>query len=100
MPNLSAIEIKSVVRATTGLRVSPRLQACTDILWTFLPLGRFGRIEVMGPRSGLSRIHHPDTLKRAMRDLERAGLMVPAGKRPYQGGGMLYTAALPALAQD
>jgi hypothetical protein len=88
--NISTQHIRDIVKRATGLRLSPRLQACADILWVFLPFGRFGRLEVLSDCVNLKKIHHPKVLTRALRDMEMAGIIVRGESRPHHGGGAIF----------
>jgi hypothetical protein len=86
-------ELHRAVAAATGMKASPRLAACVDIVWFFAPFGQFGRLEVVGPRSGLAEIYHSKVLDRALRDLLAAGVLTETDRGVRRGGGRTFLVA-------
>lgn len=82
--------VKNRVKELVGLRASPRLAACQEIVWTMLPFGEFGGQEVR-ERAGLSFIFNEKTLNRALQSLQKAGLVIDTERHAKRlGGGRIF----------
>jgi len=93
MSNLLASDSKSLfqtVKTITGLRISPRLWACYDVVRLFGDTGGFGRYEILHPANGLVEAYGERLLERALSCLSSSGLLSAISKRSKQGGGQIF----------
>lgn len=86
---LTRAEILELTQKATGLRASPRLTVCAEILWIMSVCPPFQRRDV---RAMLRKGGYAGScVDRALRELEVAGLVEVSELRgPGRGGGHIY----------
>ena len=88
------INLYNFIKEETGLRLSPRLNGCLDIVRAFALSPYFGRAELLRPENGLSLIYDERCLERSLKSLISSELLIELKvRRPEVGGGRLFTAS-------
>jgi len=88
-------EILATIKDFSGLRVSPRLTACVEIVYVFGVAARFGRLAVC---SELSEVFSDRCLDRALFTLEGCGAIQRVDDSgPDVDGNAEYVVADPAM---
>jgi hypothetical protein len=88
-PLLSRQEVLSLVRVATGLRTSPCLSACADLVWLMAVRPDFKRGEAKAMLA--ARGFGPRCVDRALLELENAKLIeVSQDHAKGRGGGHLF----------
>ena len=82
--------VKDRLKDLTGMRQSPRLEACVDIFWAFFPVGWVTREDATGSCFWFAELYSDKAISRALAELTRIGVLQMGERKSSRGGGHYY----------